>query len=436
MNAKFLKLTVFSFLATGSVFAQQPLQLQEAIELMKQNNTQLKVQQHEIDFSNAELSGTLSGFLPKISVSHTGFYTNDPLNSFGFKLQQKVVTQSDFNPIVLNNPDEMYHFNTKFSVQQPILNFDVFSARKALKEKIKATEYQKQFAEEMLTVEIKKAYTNLQFLYEAKKAVQKGISVYEEVLRNTQNMEKQGYAKPSDVLMVQVGLNEVQNKEIEIDNNISNLSDYLSWLMGKDSVEIYIPTKALTQNVLFSENSNFSENRADILAMKSGLEAQNKIVSMNKKGLLPRLNAFGEYNLNDKDIVGFGANGFMVGLSLSWDIFNGNETFNKIKQSKISVEKAQTEMQLYIEKNQLELQKAKRDLVSNQAKIQLAKTAKEQAGESLRIFENRYTQGLEKTSDLLVSQATDLEKQVNYLEAVKNYNLSVIQIEFLTQQSK
>lgn len=435
MNAKNLILTIFGFL-TGSVFAQQPLQLQQAIDQMKANNTQLKVQQHEIDFSNAELSGTLSGFLPKISVSHTGFYTNDPLNSFGFKLQQKVVTQADFNPILLNNPDEMYHFNTKFSIQQPILNFDVFSARKALKEKIKATEYQKQFAEEMLAVEIKNAYTNLQFLYEAKKAVQKGISAYQEVLRNTQNMEKQGYAKPSDVLMVQVGLTEVQNREIEIDNNISNLSDYLSWLMGKDSVEIYIPTEALTQNVLFSENSNFSENRADILAMKSGLEAQNKMVSMNKKELLPRLNAFGEYNLNDKDIVGFGANGFMVGLSLSWDIFNGNETFNKIKQSKISVEKSQTEMQLYIEKNQLELQKSKRDLTSNQAKIQLAKTAKEQAGESLRIFENRYTQGLEKTSDLLVSQATDLEKQVNYLEAVKNYNLSVIQIEFLTQQSK
>src|SRR5690554_437604 len=422
--------------ATFFSFSQQPLELQQAIEQMKENNTQLKVQQHEIDFSNAELSGTLSGFLPKVSVSHTGFYTNDPLNSFGFKLQQRVVTQADFNPVLLNNPDEMYHFNTKFSVQQPILNFDVFSARKALKEKIKATEYQKEFAEEMLAVEIKKAYTNLQFLYEAKKAVQKGILAYGEVLRNTKNMQEQGYAKPSDVLMVQVGLTEVQNKEIEIDNNISNLSDYLSWLMGKDSEEIYIPTEELTQNILFENNSHFSENRADILAMKSGLEAQNKMISMNKKGWLPRLNAFGEFNYNDKDIVGFGANGYMAGLSLSWDIFNGNETFNKIRQSKISVEKAQTEMQLYIEKNQLELQKAKRDLASNQAKIQLAKTAKEQAEETLRILENRYTQGLEKTSDLLVSQATDLEKQVNYLEAVKNYNLSVIQIEFLTQQSK
>lgn len=434
MNAKFLLLTIFGFL-TGSAFGQQPLQLQQAIDQMKENNTQLKIQQHEIDFSNAELSGTLSGFLPKISVSHTGFYTNDPLNSFGFKLQQKVVTQADFNPVLLNNPDEMYHFNTKFSVQQPILNFDVFSARKTLKEKIKATEYQKEFAEEMLTVEIKKAYTNLQFLYEAKKAVQKGISAYEEVLRNTQNMEKQGYAKPSDVLMVQVGLTEVQNKQIEIDNNISNLSDYLSWLMGKDSVEIYIPTEELTQKMVLDPNTIFSENRADILAMKSGLEAQNKMVSISKNGLLPRLNAFGEFNYNDKEIVGFGANGFMAGLSLSWDIFNGNETFNKIKQSKISVEKAQTEIQLYIEKNQLELQKSKRDLTSNQAKIQLTQTAKEQAEETLRILENRYNQGLEKTSDVLVSQATQLEKQVNYLEAIKDYNLSAIQIEFLTQSS-
>lgn len=435
MDAKSFNFIVFILLATGGVFAQQPLQLQEAIGQMKQNNTQLKVQQHEIDFSNAELSGTLSGFLPKISVSHTGFYTNDPLNVFGFKLQQKTVTQNDFNPVLLNDPDAMYHFNTTFSVQQPILNFDVFSARNALKEKIKATEYQKKFAQEMLTVEIKKAYTNLQFLYEAKKAVQKGISAYEEVLRNTQNMEAQGYAKPSDVLMVKVGLSEVQNREIEIDNTIANLSNYLSWLMGSDSDAIYIPTETLTQNVLLNENPSFSENRADILAMKSGLEAQNKTVSIHKNELLPRLNAFGEYNLHDKDVVGFGADGFLAGLSLSWDIFNGNETHNKIKQSRISYEKAQTEMRLYIEKNQLELQNAKRDLISIEAKIQLAQTAQKQADEALRILENRYAQGLEKIADLLVSQATDLEKQVNYLEAVKDYNLSVIQIEFFTQQS-
>lgn len=435
MNAKILGLALGGVLITGSVFAQHRLHLQDAIDQMKETNTQLKIQQQEIEFSNSELSGTLSGILPKITASYTGFYTNNPLNVFGFKLQQKVVTQADFNPVLLNAPDDMSNFNTRLSVQQPLLNFDVFSARKALKEKIKVTEYQKQFAEEMLAVEIKNAYTNLQFLYEARKAVQKGIAAYEEVLRNTRNMQAQGYAKQSDVLMVQVGLTEVQNKAVEIDNNISDLSDYLSWLMGKEVKEIYVPAEELTQHIRLEEHSGFFENRADVLAMKSGLNAQNKMVVMNKKGLLPRLNAFGEFNINDKNIVGFGANTYMAGVSLSWDLFNGNETLNKIKQSKITAEKSQTEMQLYIEKKQLELQKAKRELVSNQSKIELAKTAKEQTGEALRILEDRYAQGLEKTSDLLVSQAADIEKQVNFLEAVKDYNLSAIQIEFLTQQS-
>ncbi|MGN5953983.1 TolC family protein [Sphingobacterium lactis] len=415
--------------------AQQPLNLADAIMQMKQNNSQLRVQQKEVDLSNAELEGTKSGFLPKVSLSHTAFFTNDPLNAFGFKLQQQAVTMEDFNPALLNNPDDMTHFNSKLAVQQPILNFDVYAARRALKEKIKANQFQKQFAEDMLVVEIQKAYSNLQFLYEAKQAVEKGQAAYQEVLRNTKNMEQQGYAKASDVLMVQVGLSEIQNKGIDIDNNISNLSDYLNWLMGKPSKEIYIPTETLVKKSLPNDQQVFSQDRADIKAMRSGLEAQWQMVDMNKKKLLPRINAFGEYNFNDKNIIGFGSNAYLAGISLSWDLFNGNETNNKIKQSKISYAKSESELQVYVEKNELELQKAKRDLTANQAKITLSETAHQQADESLRILENRYGQGLEKTADLLVAQAKTIEKQVALLEAIKDYNLSIIQINFLTQRS-
>lgn len=435
MYKRFIVLIIILSSWSSYLLAQQPLSLEEVISQMKQNNSQLRVQQKDIDFSNAELEGTKSGFLPKVSVSHTAFFTNDPLNSFGFKLQQKTVTAADFNPDLLNNPDDMAHFNTKLAVQQPLLNFDVYSARKALKEKIAANQYQKKFAEEMLIVEIEKAYSNLQFLYEAKKAVEKGQIAYEEVLRNTKNMEQQGYAKTSDVYLVQVGLSEVQNKGIEVDNHISNLSDYLNWLMGKPANEIYIPDTPLASMTLATDQLTFSQERADVRAMVSGLAAQGQMIDMNRKKLLPRINAFGEYNFNDKKIVGFGANGYLAGISLSWDVFNGNETQNKIKQSQISYAKAESEMLVYIEKHELELQKAKRDLVANQAKIRLTETAQKQASESLRILENRYSQGLEKTSDLLVAQAKDFEKQVELLEAIKEYNLSIIQIKFLTQPS-
>ncbi|MCO5230872.1 MAG: TolC family protein [Chitinophagales bacterium] len=423
----------YFFFAIFQVMAQESLDLHQAINLMKSNNSQLKIQQYEIQQSETEYNNTLSGFLPRAAISYTGFHTNDPLNAFGFKLQQGRITAMDFNPDLLNDPKGIGHFNTKFSLQQPILNFDIFPARKAVQAKIKAVNYKKQFVENMLEVEIKKAFNNLQFLYETKSAVQKGIIAYQEVLRNTENMEKQGYAKPSDVLMVKVGLIDVQNREVEIDNNISNLSNYLSWLMGKDTDVTYQPIDRLTQNLTTDTQLDFYEGRMDIMAMKNGIEAQNSMTTMYKRALLPRLNAFGEFNLYDKKAWGFGNNGYLVGASLSWDIFNGGETYNKIKLNRIDIEKAESEMQLHIEKNKLELQKAKRDLITNQAKIDLSKAAKAQASESLRLIENRYQEGLEKTSDLLISQATEIEKEVNYLQAIKDFNETTIQIEFLTK---
>lgn len=435
MKAQRLIFLTLLFFAGFHLSAQVPLNLEEAIDLMKENNTQLKVQKQEIELSENELKGSLSGFLPNVSVSHTGYYTNDPLNVFGFKLQQKVVTQQDFNPDLLNNPNGFQHFTTQFSVQQPLLNFDAFSARKALKQKVQAVGYQKQFAEDMLVVEVQNTYTNLQFLYEAKDAVEKGISAYNEVLRNTENMKDQGYAKHSDVLMVKVGLSEVENKHIEIDNNISNLSDYLSWLIGTEGQAIYKPTQSLAQVLDPVQRADFSETRADILAMKSGLEAQNKMLAINKNGLLPRLNAFGEYYYQDENIFGFGANAYMAGVSLSWDIFDGNKTLNSVQRNKIKRDKSQSEIKLKIEESKLELQKVQRELASQQAKINLTETAKEQAAEALRILENRYAEGLEKTAEVLVAQATEIEKQVNYLEMIKDYNLLVIQIKFLTNNN-
>src|SRR5690606_38771500 len=428
-------ITYFFILIAISVDAQEPLQLEEAISRMKTKNTQLKVQDSEIELGNLERKSTLWGFLPSISLGYTGYYTNDPLNAFGFKLQQKSVTPDDFNPMLLNDPKAISNYNAKMSVQQPLLNFDVFAARQALSRKIKALQHQKEYAEALLTVEMKKAYTNLQFLYEAGRAVLHGKEAYQEVLRNTENMRELGYAKISDVLMVQVGLNEVENREIEIRNNIQNLSDFISWLMGNPLGTQYKPVDSLSRKILLDDQRGFSENRADILAMKEGVKAQNKMVTMNWNAVLPRLNAFGEFNYNDKEIFDFKAKSYFAGLALSWDVFDGNSTLNKVKQAKVQVQKSQDELELYVEKETLKLYQAKRDLALHADKIVLTEIAKDQAKESFRIIENRYNQGLEKTSDLLTSQATNLEKQVNYLEAIKDYNLSIIEIEFLTQTS-
>src|SRR5690606_21952149 len=186
------------------------------------------------------------------------------------------------------------NYNAKMSVQQPLLNFDVFAARHDLSRKIKALQHQKEYAEALLTVEMKKAYTNLQCLYEAGRAGLPVKEAYQEVLRNTEHMKELGYAKISDVLMVQVGLNEVENREIEIRNNIQNLSDFISWLMGNPLGTQYKPVDSLSRKILLDDQRGFSENLADNLAMIEGVKAQNKMVIIKWNAVLIRQNACSE----------------------------------------------------------------------------------------------------------------------------------------------
>ena len=57
----------------------------------------------------------------------------------------------------------------------------------------------------------------------------------------------------------------------------------------------------------------------------------------------------------------------------------------------------------------------------------------EQSKEALRIRTNRFEQGLEKTSDLLISETQYLQKQLEQLQTIFSYNFTKAYVEFLTK---
>ena len=65
--------------------------------------------------------------------------------------------------------------------------------------------------------------------------------------------------------------------------------------------------------------------------------------------------------------------------------------------------------------------------------MNLSKLAHEQSQEAFRIRENRFKQGLEKTTDLLLSETQMAQKELEYLQAVFEYNFTKEYAEFLTK---
>jgi outer membrane protein TolC len=126
----------------------------------------------------------------------------------------------------------------------------------------------------------------------------------------------------------------------------------------------------------------------------------------------------------------------MAGIQLSWNIFEGNSRRFKLKSQQIQYDKLETQLASQKEQGQVELNKANRALQEARFTMQQQKMAVEQAGEALRMLQNRYEQGLETTTDVLAAQ-TRLTQQKNGLaQSLFAIRLNAAYLKFLTRISE
>ncbi|PNQ72591.1 transporter [Hanstruepera neustonica] len=411
-----------------------PLGKTEALDKVLESNYSLQISEAQFNASKADFKQTNAVFLPNITASHTGFTTTNPLMAFGSKLNQESLTAADFNPALLNDPEQTQNFATKFEIQQPLINMDGFYQRKAAKTKMEATALQTERTKDYLELEVEQAYMQLQLAYKGVAVLEQALLTAEANERLAKNSFNQGYLQKSDVLAVSVRVNEVKNQLQTAKSNVENASNYLSFLMNEEQVAIYQPTDSL-QVVIPKNNQELqvSEERSDIKAMSLATNAYETMYKADKMTFLPRLNAFGSYELYDDHVFQGNANGYIIGAQLSWDILQGTKRFGKAQKSRSEFEQSKLEYQQYVSQSQLELNKAKRMLTDAQNKLELTRLALEQSKESLRIRKNRFEEGLEKTSDLLMADTQYAQKQLEYYQTIYEYNYALAYVQFLTK---
>lgn len=437
MKYKLLVLTI-TFLSVVSVLTAQeviPITKSEVLNKVTQDNTSLKISEQEFFEAKADYSQTNAVFLPNITASHTGIATTNPLMAFGSKLNQEILTQSDFNPQFLNNPAQIQNYATKLEIQQPLINLDGIYQRKAAKSKMNAMSLKQERTADYLTLEVEKAYMQLQLSYKGVEVLEKALQTALENQKLANNSYAQGYLQRADVLNVEVRVTELQNQIQSAKSNVQNASNYLSFLMNDKSYVIYQPSDLLSVDTFAAESNNgISENRADIRAMQLASNAYEAMNKADKMAFLPRLNAFGSYELYDDEIFQGDANGYLIGAQLSWDLFQGSKRFGKAQKSKAEFEKSKLEYEQYVSQSNLELKKAERMLLDAKNKLNLTTLAMEQSEESLRIRGNRFKEGLEKTSDLLLAETQYAQKQLEYYQTIYEYNYAQAYLQFLTKE--
>jgi len=424
---------LISFFASAQ--QTKKISLQDAINQAQLKNTQIKIAKQNKAISQAQYKQSMAVFLPNISVNNSIMATNSPLNNFGFKLLQQTTVMADFNPAVLNNPDEITNFSTQVQLQQPLINIDGFHQRKAAKLAKTASEYGLARTKDGIKLQVQTTYLKLQLSYKALDVVKQALKTVKANYKYVTDLYKQGLVQKSDVLNVEVYVAAVKNQLQKTESMVQNTSDQLNYILGNpNKTTTLIPSDSLSLIKNVSESKKvLTEQRTDILAYKLQVEAQKQMVKASQSKFLPRANAFANYEWNTANFLGFKANNYLVGLQLNWSVFSGGKHLNKIKQEKATLAKAELGYQDYISKTKLDFQKTKRQLDDALTNLHRSKLAVSQSAEVLKITTNRYKQGLEKTTDFLNAQTQYQSKQLEYYQAILMYNATYNYLKFLQQ---
>jgi outer membrane protein TolC len=211
---------------------------------------------------------------------------------------------------------------------------------------------------------------------------------------------------------------------------VANASDYLSLLMGRPTGTVYQVEEPASS--IITSNTSVSNLRSDFQAMEKAVMATEMMRKSSAFSLVPRLNAFGNYQWNDRKFASFGSDSYLVGVRLSWTLFNGNQSKYNAHSSKLMGLKMQEQLSDQKMKAQLEYNKTSRDLDDIAFELRKQNDMVEQAAEALRITKDRFEQGLEKTADVLVAQTQLSGQQLNYARTVYKQNLTAAYMGFIT----
>lgn len=413
------------------------ISMDSLVDNVRAKNLSLKINEENLNISQAQYRESLGAILPQVSISHQGFRTNNPVMAFGSRLNQGIFNESDFDVNALNNPEALSNFTTTFKVEQPLLNVDKLIQRKALKYAYKAQEFQNVYRRSALVMKSRTLYMQLQLTYESQKVVEQALNMAKKNYEQTENFYDEGLAQKADLLAAQMRLSEVKTQNLTVNQEIKNLSDQIKQLMQDQSEMLLKPLDSLKVIDLWDTEQIEKvsvENTSDLKAFEFKKQSFEKLYDAEKFSFLPRLNAFGQFQYFDDEIFGTSSDNYFFGAELSWDLFKGYTRFARLQKNKAEAEKVNLEQQNYIEQKENDIQKSVRAIEVSEQQMNTNKIMVEQSEEAFRIIKNRYEEGLEKTTDLLAAETRFAHKRLAYLKSIFQYNYNLLYYQFLTEK--
>lgn len=387
----------------------------------------LKSLEYEKSYNELSLSRAERHWLPRAYVAGQWFSTNDPGQIFFTNLGQKAISQSDFNPSNLNNPDRDVFKTATLGVNLPLYEGGFKSSQSSMFETlVKASELELIAKKSEEYAELGRHYGEIVINLQSKNKLSELQKKLEKIIKNYQVGSQSNPVGYSGLL----GLKSVKNRIIgtlyQLDLKISSDKNWINVKINNKKDWSPVLSEQLTDFLTMNFSSSTSRPFSSLmLAQELKLLSIESMKDMEKSRFLPKISFFAENNFysGSRD----SENSQVFGLYLIWDLFN-SDSYGRVAEAKAKVLASGAKLQFEKQEEKIKLDQL------HEAKITLANTLillndtdnllKEQTANAMKLFNSGMLSALQLAE--VLNRRIDLIENKNSVEA--NYLLTYSQI--------
>ena len=366
----------------------------------------------------AQTLAPLKGILPNVRVEAGFLRTTDPTAVFGTTLRQRGVTQASFDPARLNYPGATGNYQTGIVLEQPLLNADAWTGRRAAVHAADATRATEEWTRLSTRVDVVRAYYGAVLAGERVEALRAAARAAHAHVAQAEAMVKQGLVTKSDALLASVRAGDVDAQLAEAEGAASTTRRQLAVLLGRGADDLpnafvqakHLPaSQRIRAEVAGDTVARAAEPRADVRAASDALSAARGDALRAKASLLPRLNGYARYDWNSASGLYADDRNWTVGVQASWSPFAGASELADMGATAGRARAAQAQVEAARANAQLEIEQTRTALAIALTRLDIAEQATAQSTEAHRIVGRKYAGGLASVVELLDAQAAETE---------------------------
>ncbi|HJT23307.1 MAG TPA: TolC family protein [bacterium] len=437
--------------ATSASSVQTTLTLEQAQkEALEHSPVYRSAQDEEREAGWGQLEAVSKGFLPHVSIEGQHFFNNELFGNSTYDYTLLHVQFSNAFP-ALDFPG--IYPNTTLTLTASYDLFDGFSnvhRLDAANNRHEAKKILSDYALLQLEEDIRlKFYTALgaRILSEMS---DENVKTLEDHLKIVQDQLNNGQATKYDVLRVDVQLSEAKSDQISAHDNVVLAREALARSMGLRDDDRPLPgdLPVIDANSLLKQVSgaDFKDSPSLKARQLQALAAADESAASGASLWVPRVSLFGQYqwynspaylatsggsNYFDYSNGNF-QNDYFVGVSATWNILDGGESWAKANEADERARQARDATAAAELQTPYDFDQWKRRLVSSLALYQAKLTDVDKARESARLATLGFKAGTRTTTDVLDAELEEYRASAGVVQAQLSALEALINLELVT----